>query len=359
MTMILPQSISGNEKIQPCQFSAQLRMSSVKPLNPTAASYYDLTELGTLGGDISVAKDINDSAQIVGYSINNIGQKQAFVWDPNEGMQNIGTIGNNSSCAYSINDYGQVVGYSEYDCGQRKAFIWDEVKGIHHLQTKSSNLSEAYGINNSGQVVGFSVINNGQRKAFIWDEIKGIRNLGISDDIESSAYAINYSDQVVGYSISSDLIVKAFIWNSDKDIEELPGFLGSDINTSGQVIGFYSLPQYNNRAFLWNGSEEYEDLGTISNNVNLQFFDSKANSINDSGVIVGSSDKLINTEQEECVQRAFIWDSVNQMQDLNDLIDPSSGWVLKEAQSINNHGQIVGWGIKDQSCCAFLLTPIS
>ncbi|MDY7005078.1 MAG: DUF3466 family protein [Cyanobacteriota bacterium] len=357
MTMISPQSI--NQKIKPSQVSAQLLIPSVKRLNSTVASYYYLTDLGTLGGDTSVAKGINDSAQIVGYSINDIGQKQAFVWDPNEGMQNIGTIGNNSSCAYSINDYGQVVGYSEYDCAQRKAFIWDKTKGIHHLNAKSNNLSEGYGINNYGQVVGFSVTNNGQRKAFIWDEIKGIQNISISDDIESSAYAINYSGQVIGYSISSDLIVKAFIWNSDKDIQELPGFLGSDINTSGQVIGFCSVPEHNNRAFLWNGSEEYEDLGTISNNVNLQFFDSEANSINDSGVIVGSSDKLINTEQEEWGKRAFIWDSVNQMQDLNDLIDLSSDWVLKEARSINNHGQIVGWGIKDGSCCAFLLTPIS
>ncbi|NEO53528.1 MAG: DUF3466 family protein [Okeania sp. SIO3B5] len=357
MTMILPQSI--NHKIKPSQVSAQLLMPSVKPFNPTAASYYDLTDLGTFRGDITVAKDINDSAQIVGYSINDIGRKQAFVWDANEGMQDIGTIGNDSSCAYSINDDGQVVGYSEYDCSQRKAFIWDKTKGIHYLNTKNNNLSEAYSINNSGQVVGFSVTNNGQRKAFIWDETKGIQNLSISDDIESSAYAINCFGKVVGYSVSSDLIVKAFIWNSDKDIQELPGFLGSDINKSGQVIGFYSLPQHNNRAFLWNGSEEFQDLGTISHNINLQFFDSKAHSINDSGVIVGYSDKLINKEQEEWAKRAFIWDSLNKMQDLNDLIDPSSGWVLKEALSINSHGQIVGWGIKDRSCCAFLLTPIS
>lgn len=356
MNMILPQSIS--KKIKPSQVSAELLMPSVKPLNPTAGYYYNLTDLGTLGGDISVAKDINDFAQIVGYSINDIGQKQAFLWDPIKGMQNISTIGNNSSCAYSINDYGQVVGYSEYDCGQRKAFIWDDIRGIHHLQTKSSSLSEAYGINSSGQVVGVSVSNNGQRKAFIWDDTRGIQNLSISDDIESSAYAINYSGQVVGYSVSSDLMVKAFIWNSDKDIQELPGFLGSGINTSGQVIGFYSLPQYNSRAFLWNNTEEFQNLGTISHNVNLQFFDSEANSINDSGVIVGSSDKLINTQQERWAKRAFIWDTVNKMQDLNDLIDPSSGWVLREAQSINSHGQIVGWGTKDRSCSAFLLTPI-
>ncbi|NET13946.1 MULTISPECIES: DUF3466 family protein [unclassified Okeania] len=358
MTMILSQSMA--HKIHTFPVSSKLRLSSVTQSNTTtAASCYELTDLGTFRDYVSVAKDINDSAQIVGYSINDIGQKQAFVWDSDEGMQDIGTIGNNSSCPYSINDYGQVVGSSVYDCGQRKAFIWDKTKGIHHLDSKSNNLSEAYCINNSGQVVGFSVTNNGQRKAFIWDETKGIQNLSISDDIESSAYAINYSGQVVGYSVSSDLIVKAFIWNGDKDIQELPGFLGSDINRSGQVIGFYSMPQHNNRAFLWNGSEEFQDLGTISHNVNLQFFDSEANSINDFGLIVGSSDKLINTEQEGWAKRAFIWDSLNKMQDLNDLIDPSSGWVLKEARSINNHGQIVGWGMKDKSSCSFLLTPIS
>ena len=42
------------------------------------------------------------------------------------------------------------------------------------------------------------------------------------------------------------------------------------------------------------------------------------------------------------------------MVDLNSLIDPSSGWVLSEANGINDLGQIVGGG----SLGAFILTPL-
>ncbi len=46
------------------------------------------------------------------------------------------------------------------------------------------------------------------------------------------------------------------------------------------------------------------------------------------------------------------------MQNLNDLIDPSSGWTLM-ATGINDAGQIVGAGFNPQGeYHAFLLTPI-
>ena len=40
--------------------------------------------------------------------------------------------------------------------------------------------------------------------------------------------------------------------------------------------------------------------------------------------------------------RAFLWDVVGGMQDLNDLIDPGLSAVLTEAYAINASGQIVG-----------------
>ena len=50
------------------------------------------------------------------------------------------------------------------------------------------------------------------------------------------------------------------------------------------------------------------------------------------------------------------------MYDLNDLIDPSSGsgWQIKEAQDINNSGQIAAWGFRTGSTAtyALLLTPV-
>ena len=43
------------------------------------------------------------------------------------------------------------------------------------------------------------------------------------------------------------------------------------------------------------------------------------------------------------------------LRDLNDLIPPNSGWVLKEARDINNSGDIVGYGSINGVNHAFLL----
>ena len=51
---------------------------------------------------------------------------------------------------------------------------------------------------------------------------------------------------------------------------------------------------------------------------------------------------------------AFLY-SDGQMQDLNSLIAPNSGWTLREATGINDANQIVGFGA---SFRAFLLTPV-
>jgi hypothetical protein len=45
------------------------------------------------------------------------------------------------------------------------------------------------------------------------------------------------------------------------------------------------------------------------------------------------------------------------MQDLNDLIPANSGWVLINANAINDAGQITGYGTKGGHNYGFLLTP--
>ncbi len=45
------------------------------------------------------------------------------------------------------------------------------------------------------------------------------------------------------------------------------------------------------------------------------------------------------------------------MKDLNKLIPPGSGWVLVEADGVNDSGQIVGMGMHNGQEHAFLLTP--
>lgn len=72
---------------------------------------------------------------------------------------------------------------------------------------------------------------------------------------------------------------------------------------------------------------------------------SEAFGINNNGIIVGQSDG-----------KAFLWQG-GKMRDLNALIPAEAGWVLTEANAINNKGQIVGNGQLHGQPHAFLLTP--
>ena len=63
--------------------------------------------------------------------------------------------------------------------------------------------------------------------------------------------------------------------------------------------------------------------------------------INQSGQMVGI---MWDSEQEDATEHAFIFDAQYGVRDLNDLIDPNSGWVLTFVRDINDKGQIVGYG---------------
>ena len=55
-------------------------------------------------------------------------------------------------------------------------------------------------------------------------------------------------------------------------------------------------------------------------------------------------------------QHAFIYEN-GRIVDLNGLIQQDSGWRLTWAFGVNNHGQIVGYGLAKNKFRAFLLTP--
>ena len=61
-------------------------------------------------------------------------------------------------------------------------------------------------------------------------------------------------------------------------------------------------------------------------------------------------------DPEFLVYHAFLY-VFGRMRDLNALIPHGSGWVLSEANGINDVGQIVGTGTKNGQTRAFLLNP--
>ena len=72
-----------------------------------------MTDIGTLGGQIASANDVNDTGVVVGVSTTSLDLHQrAFVWTAGDGMTDLGTLGGDRSIANSVNNAGQVVGES-------------------------------------------------------------------------------------------------------------------------------------------------------------------------------------------------------------------------------------------------------
>jgi probable HAF family extracellular repeat protein len=127
------------------------------------------------------------------------------------------------------------------------------------------------------------------------------------------------------------------------------------INDLGYVVGSSLIRTSRNyHAFLYsNGS--MQDLGTLESDGG---YDSQASGINNSGHVVGYSWIRIRDKPDEYAH-SFIY-SNGSMRDLNNLINPASGWRNTSALAINNAGQIVGEGINRLGVRhAFLLNPVA
>ncbi len=300
---------------------------------------------------------ISHSGQIVGEGHVSLKGPHALLWDPDSGITDLGTLGGSHSWAESMNDHGQVVGGSETADRQSHAFFWD-AGVMTDLGAPGGDGSRANSINNTGQVVGviFSDIASGNylSKAFLWTRGGGMVELGTLGGKESRASAINDRGEVVGTAKTTQGYDHAFIWRPDTGMVDL-GTLGGvssearAINEKGEVVGTAKTTQGYNRAFVWHPDTGMVDLGTLGGR------DSSAKAINNTGQVVGSSEVVWGHRWEE---RAFLWDN-GRMIDLSSLPEvQAAGWSkLYDAMGINDHGQIVGYGIRAGELRNFLLTP--
>ena len=187
-----------------------------------------------------IAHGINNGGQVVGES-----NSHAFLWDQIGGTQDLGVLsGRITSIAYDINEAGQVVGWSGGNSPDR-AILWDPVEGIQNLGTLwapvyGDGQSFAYGINNDGQVVGQVQWGGGPSNctAFLWDSVEGMRQID-----GSLAYDINEGGQVVGVYITGQGTHRAMgpygPLNDQLDASGAGWILeyAYDINDTGQIVG--------------------------------------------------------------------------------------------------------------------------
>jgi len=326
--------------------------------NAWAVTYYDIYDLGAWG-DSSRAYSINDYGQIVGaIQLLTSGRmvERASLFIPNGNNIDLGSLHPLAvSRANSINNNGQTVGYSSVH-----AVLFDPSGNGNNIDLGGlsgghGSTAGAYAINDNTQVVGYASIASGDSRACLFDPSGNGKNIDLGNLGAGSSFAwsINNNGEIVGFANGYACLFDPKGNGNNINLGKGHESDAYSINNNGQSVGYtiYSSEIGNWHASLFNQSGPNIDLGTLGG-----MESSAAKSINDYNQIVGWS---YTTEQSD--RRATLFDPTGKGNniDLNTLIDPASGWNLKYAESINNNGWIVGYGINPNGQNrAFLLKPI-
>jgi uncharacterized membrane protein len=337
--------------------------------DPEAEVRYEVEDLGIVPGfDQVTAMAIGlygDTVGILGPP--DTDDSAGFIWTSFDHVMTqleVVRTGRGGTEALAINTLSTVVGRSK-----GRLTVWFRSAVVADVTERSPTFANAFahGISFRGKIVG-GYFPGGGMAAAVWDAETGERLLRLDYAGVSIGHPAHYAEalavnsgaaqKAVGTIRPYELGVDHAAWwdlsrgepNMTTDLT--PGSTAPSaalaVNDFGVMVGFHG-----NHAVAWSrdGSREhaiYPPRGYVS---------SRANGINESGVVVGA---MWPTPDRVGPSVAAVATSGwrEPWIDLNTRIDPSAGWVLASANAINEPGQIVGWGLHDGQHRAFLLTPI-
>ncbi|MGB7342962.1 MAG: hypothetical protein WBD20_02005 [Pirellulaceae bacterium] len=320
---------------------------------PSTDQRYVLTDLGTLGGDSSEARGINDKGAVVGFSENVSGIKRAFYWHDGN-MTEI-----EADEALDVNNDGEVVGSVKKGRGmfggdRTDAFRWTANGGLETglLPRVNVGLSpkeltgHARAINRDGDIV---MMGQGiQMYALLRESTGQSLDLGHLGGLVSIPYDVNDKQEVVGYTKVGRTNVHGFLYRNGTMIDL--GSLGREsgahgVNNKSEVVGSSKDHLARFRAFRW-AEGRMENLGTLGGEA------SNARAINDQSWIVG------NAETGEGNQHGFLYVD-GKMLDLNEFVAKGDGWEITDAFAINERHQIAAVASRNGFNHAVLLSLTS
>jgi hypothetical protein len=165
---------------------------------------------------------------------------------------------------------------------------------------------QALATNSRGQIVGTQSLAGGQTTAMLYDPDRGWINLNeildpTADWNLDTATAINNASQVVGRGTHAGRLAAYRLEVGTGEIVDLAPHVDSPWNNPSSFV--------------------------------------VANAINEKGDVAGA----IYDQWPYWAYRAFIYTDELGTTDLNVMIDPSSGWTLREATALNDQDEVVGW----------------
>jgi probable HAF family extracellular repeat protein len=354
------------------------------------AAQYIVTDLGVAGAENTLGWGINAAGQVTGYA-GTPGEDAVtgFVWNPTTpngptgALHRLDTLGGYFAWGIGINASGQVSGLAATaDDEAEHATLWiptipnGSTGTLHDLGTLGGSYSQASGINDSGQLTGYSDLPGDEEShAIVWKPTTpgsasgAMHDLGTLGGTFSFGWDISASGSVTGDSDTlDDEASHAFLWkpavaNGASGVMHDLGTLGgtdsggSGMNSAGQISGWSKVTGDGaDHAFLWTPTTLVGVVGDMLDLGTLDGSDSYGYAVNNHGHVVGLSYVPPEVSNNS---HAFLYTAAGGIVDLNDLIDPLSGWELLDASELNDAGQITGQGLIGDEYHAYLLTPVS
>jgi len=316
-----------------------------------------------LDGAATVANDVSgDGTTVIGRATTAGGSGEAFVWTASGGMVGLGDLptGNSSSQAWAVSGDGSVVaGTGTYSTtggstgGLPQAFRWTAAGGMVGLGfIDGGSFSYAYDVSADGSVVVGETATSSFVRAYRWTAEGGMLDLGVlPDGVVSRSYAVSDDGSVVvGAGRTGAGTWRPFRWTAGAgmvDIGDLAGGVATGeafgVSADGTYVVGFSASAAGNEAYLWSEAGGMIGLGDLPGSN----FSSTALGVSADGTrVVGTS--WVSTA--DGVDAAFLWDPVNGMRFLKDVLEDDygldlTGWFLKEATAITPDGRtIAGWG---------------
>ncbi len=193
--------------------------------------------------DESIARDVNNGGQIVGYYRVSGTGNFGFRWDGKAQRIGRGVRGR----ARAIGENGHIVGWTRGTMNTRVATLFTRGANVQMPFTPGFE-SRTRGVNARGHVVGWMTLPNGDIRAFFWDGRSAPRDLGTLGGSESRARGINDAGKVVGISTDAAGVVHAVAWENGTIVDLGPGEAHA-VNQSGAVAGTSG-----GNAVVWEGS---------------------------------------------------------------------------------------------------------
>ncbi len=281
------------------------------------------------------SKKINDKRQIAG----NVGMHAAR-WEDNRITIYPG-LSTQYSSANCINNPGEMAGWSIDGIGNKHAVVFKNDTSLLILSAPSWGIGEAFGINDFGDVTGYFAYcdtcrpRDRRNHAAFW---RGgtIQDLGTIENADCGAYALNNWGLVVGMADEGNTFDSRVFMTTGGGLIPLETLGGDrhfayDVNDNGMIVGTSEESNDISRAVVWNpGIQNIQTLPGIA---------SVARAVNNSNQVVGDI-------QTPSGWRGFIWENGG-MSYLDSLVHPDSGWVIERALDINDPGDILALGRKN------------